>query len=326
VRSTDPSGNTVVSSDYTFSTGGGKFALLIGEGGVGLGGFDITPAVKEDLGEMEWLLRGKGFEIIGRGYRFGLGRDGILEAIEQLGAELEATGRNDNIVFVIFEGHGYRYRDPENVWHYQFVTTRDECEDWSLYVNKLDQETIKNGVPMYSKMIIVLQSCFSGGAIIEFIRIDREHRIVISATSEDDIADIVGIGPWYWTLFLDYFMNRLEGDWGACAEVFKWAAWGTGVIFVKGIITYLIANPWLIPFLWWTIPVAALYVAFVGTLVLGPIAAIGCSGWIMGDATIKDAFEYADAWANWGTGWWGWLGGTDDPHLFNADLASKTKL
>lgn len=154
----------------------------------------------------------RGYIIVGGQYQFGLGRDGILNRIHQLGDDLKATCSTDNTIVVVFEGHGNRYKAVNDIWHYRYVTTQDEYEDWSLYANKLNQETIKDNIPQYSKMVIILESCYSGD------------------TS-------------------------------------------------------------------------------------------------MGDATIENAFLYADAWANWGTGFNGMATGkTDDPHILNPNLAGNIHL
>lgn len=104
-------------------------------------------------------------------------------------------------------------------------------------------------------------------------------------------------------------MNRIDGDWGACAEVFKWVfimqfIGAVFVPFVAGIVVGVIEC--IAKLAKATYSLAVLAGASIGGLilggVLGTIAAAGCSGLICGTASLQDAFNYAEFWAKQGEG------------------------
>jgi len=245
---------------------------------------------------------------------------------------LLATGTTTNKVVIVFEGHGRRGH---------FVPRGEDPISWDQIGSWMDNGVLDaQGNPLYSMLLVIVQSCYSGYVTSHnpFTQHDPEHRIIIASTTEDDTSNIVFL----WTLFMDPFMNPLEGDWGACAESFyeefllHFSGTLLGFFIVALVIlgeeAVVIGGKLICAFLeagGWAIFPGVLLGSLILGLIAGTLAAYGTAGGIPStEATIKSAYEHANFRAKQGMGIFsGFYGTIDYPQICDiGNLAKETKL
>jgi len=302
-----------------------KFAIVIGEYEEGASFFnEIRGAVTHDVKGFYTALEDRGYTMItlpGKQYNLQLNRSEINMTFKYLRENL--TNYPGSFVFMAFVGHGtvtemggcYLLGDGTK---YSFV---DMAYDFDIRIldrngdGKITSTEQEN--TLYSKLVVVFQTCVSKWGIDAFKQRDRSsgpNRILISACDYNEKSFCIDLHTgWGFTFFAGHLINKLTGNYG---EEFIMSFLQS----LLGSLSFLFVSipslfKWLkvlsaLSFLCLLILCLLVFSVVWGVMAVHDMSTLG--------NTLYDAVDWGNKWARYGLGFGVW---TSTPHIYNGDLA-----